>query len=296
MNNLETLNQKVQQWWEENPFTYGVAGRGTDQVGAINYAEMNLTYFQDIERRFRKHSRGAGQQNGAPLLSNLVDYQWLKGKKVLDIAVGSGFSTVAFAKGGAEVVGIDITPFAVAQTKKNLELRGLRGEIIQMDAQAMRFPDASFDFVDAWGCLMHMPDTEKAIKEIHRVLKPQGRGLAYMYNKSSWPYWFNIIFLRGILMGQLFRCGFDTTTLTSRYSDGFSMGGNILTKFYTPREVTHMFKEAGFTKIECYPWELSYEPGGWPMKKFPVFRYLPRIIRSFMAKRWGYGLIVKAVK
>ena len=159
----------------------------------------------------------------------------------------------------------------------------------------MTFGDNMFDFVNAWGCLMHMPDTQEAIKEIHRTLKPDGRALAYMYNKSSWPFWFNIIFMRGILMGKLVIYRFNIDKLTSRYSDGFSVGGNMLAKFYTPREVEKMFKKAGFSKINIFPFELPKEPDQWPAAKMPLFKYLPGKIKRRM-QRWSYGLIVQAQK
>src|SRR3989344_3583359 len=292
----DKLNKKINNWWDANPFTWGISDKSDDLVGRVDMSKMDLTYFQEIERKFRKHCKDGAEKDGAPLLSNLVDYDWLRGKKVLDIATGSGFAMVAFIKGGADVVGIDLTNFAVEQAKKNLAVRGLSGTVMQMDAQNMNFADESFDFVNAWGCLMHMPDTEKAIKEIYRVLKPKGKVLAYMYNKSSWPFWFNLVFLRGILMGQLFRYGFNIDRLTSRFSDGFSVGGNPLAKFYTPKQAAMFFKNAGFSNVEAFPWQLPYEPDGWPMKTFPIFRYLPKKIKNFMSKRWGYGLIVKAEK
>lgn len=296
MSNQEKLNKAVEDWWDRNPFTFGVFNTKRDQVGAIDLSQMNLAYFREIERKFRKNTRGGAQEDNKPLFSKLVDYQWLKGKRVLDVAIGSGFSMVVFLEGGAKVTGIDISNFAVQFAKKNLECRNLSGEVLKMDAQNMQFPDESFDFVNAWGCLMHMPDTEKAIREIYRVLKPGGRALAYMYNKSSWPYWFNIIFLRGIMLGQLFKHHFNTTKITSRYSDGYSVGGNMLTKFYTPGQARKMFISAGFNTVNCFPWKLPYEPDSWPIRRFPIFRYLPSFIKSFMAKRWGYGLIVKAEK
>lgn len=292
-------NKAVENWWNENPFTLGAAKKDynkEDLVGRIDFDKMDLSYFQEIERKFRKHTRFGGQEDGMPILSKLVDYQWINGKKVLDIAVGSGFSMVSFVAGGADVTGIDITDFAVKQSKINLHAKGLKGEVIKMDAQKMSFQDASFDFVNAWGCLMHMPSTERAISEIYRVLKKDGKLLAYMYNRSSWPFWFNIFFLRGILLGELIRYRGDVTKLTSRYSDGSAKEGNALTKFYTPKQVKNMFEESGFINVSVLPWELPEEPNHWPMRKFPVFKYLPKKIKKYMAKNWGYGLIVKAEK
>ncbi len=292
---LSHQTKTVEEWWNNNPFTWGLSDKSTDLVGRIDPTHMDLRYFEEVERKFRKHTRGGSQADGAPLFSSYVEYEWLRGKRALDIAVGSGFSMVALIKGGANVVGIDLTDFAVMQTKRNLELRGLTGVVQKMDAQRMNFPDATFDFVNAWGCLMHMPDTQGAIKEIYRVLKPDGRALAYMYNKSSWPFWFNIIFLRGILMGKLISYRFDIDKLTSRYSDGFSVGGNMLAKFYSPREVERMFKKAGFSKVRAFPFRLPEEPDLWPTRAFPIFKYLPKSIKKTLNK-WSYGLIVQAQK
>lgn len=289
-------NKEVAGWWENHPFTWGISKESRDLVGRIDPSKMNLDYFEEVERKFRKHTRGGAQEDGQPLFSKLIDYAWIKGKKILDIAVGSGFSMIAFIKGGGNVVGIDITEFAIDQTKRNLACRGLTGEAIKMDAQKMSFPDASFDFANAWGCLMHMPDTQQAINEIYRVLKPRGMAFAYMYNRSSWPFWFNIIFLRGILLGKLITYRFDIDRLTSRYSDGFSVGGNMLAKFYTPKQAATFFSDAGFRSVKAFPLNLPYEPSGWPMKKFPIFKYLPQRIKAYMSKNWGYGLIVQAEK
>lgn len=285
----------VEVWWNNNPFAFGVANTSGDQVGTIAPDKMDAAYFNDVERHFRKHHNGAAQETGAPLFSKIVDRAWLKDKDVLDIAVGSGFSAVSFAEAGARVTGIDLTDFGVAHAQKNFAVRGLPGTILKMDAQHLTFPDNSFDFVDAWGCLMHMPDTEGAIKEMYRVTRPGGRVLAYMYNKSSWPYWFNIIFVRGILMLGLLRFKGDTVRLTSRYSDGYSLGGNMLTKFYTPGEVGYMFKQAGFKNVVSKPWEIPHEADHWPMRSIPLFKYLPVSIKHWLS-HYGYGLIITAEK
>ena len=286
-------NTEVRDWWEEHPFTWGISDKSADLVGRIDFEAMNLPYFEEVERKFRKHTRGGAQEDGAPLFSKLIDYTFIRGKKVLDIAVGSGFSMVALIRGGGEVTGIDITDFAVEHAKRNLTVRGLSGTVLKMDAQKISFGDSSFDFVNAWGCLMHMPQTERAIAEIYRVLRPGGRVLAYMYNKSSWPFWFNLIFLRGILLGKLIAYRFDIDRLTSRYSDGFSVGGNMLAKFYSPKQAVALFAAAGFKNVRATPLNLPYEPDGWPFKRFPIFRFLPARVKAYLSKNWGYGLIVQ---
>lgn len=287
--------ESVKDWWNAHPFAFGVSNEKRDQVGTVPFSRMDRAYFDSIEKRFRKHHRFAAQKDGAPLLSNLIDYATLKGKKVLDIATGSGFAAVALAEGGAEVTAIDLTPFAVAHAQRNFASRNLVGTVLQADAQNLPFPDNSFDIVLAWGCLMHMPDTAEAIREIKRVLKPGGTTVAYMYNKRSWPFWFNIVILRGVFLLGLVRYGFNLTKLSSRYSDGYSEGGNPLTKFYDPEEVGEMFKASGFSESKAGPWQLPEEPDNWPLRSFPFFKFLPPWVKRKISY-FGYGLIVEARK
>ncbi len=294
---MDKQTQDIQNWWNNNPFTLGVGKsdyKKHDLVGRPQ-GDLNLGFFEEIEKRFRKHSGIGAQEKGEILLSKLVNIN-LKNKDVLDIATGSGLFAISFAREGAKVVAIDLTPYAVEEAKTNFKVRNIEGKVMQMDAQHMSFENNSYDFVNAWGCLMHMPNTDEAINEIYRVLRPEGEVLAYMYNKSSWPFWFNIFFLRGIILGGLLKYKGNITKLTSRYSDGASTGGNMLTKFFTPEEVRKMFENVGFKKVEVFPWNIGYEPDHWPMRSFPIFKFLPQRIKAWMAERWGYGLIIKAKK
>lgn len=291
------LNADVEAWWDTNPFAYGISNDERDQVGTIAFEDMDLSYFEEIERKFRKHShRGAQSKPGEPLFSHLIDYDSISGKDVLDIAVGSGFSMIEFIRQGAKsVTGIDLTSFGVEHAARNLEVRNLSGEIKKMDAQAMTFPDNSFDFACAWGCYMHMPDTKKAIHETYRVLRPRGKVMAYLYNRDSWPFWFNTMLVKGVFMGGLLRYKFNITKLTSRYSDGFSRGGNPLTKFYSKKQVKKMFLDAGFVNVKVVPFALPQEPDNWPFGRYPLFKYLPVSIKRWLS-RWGYGAIVTGEK
>jgi hypothetical protein len=101
--------------------------------------------------------------------------------------------------------------------------------------------------------------------------------------------------MRGILMLGLLKTGFDTIKLTSRYSDGYSIGGNMLTKFYTPKEVAEMFKRAGFKQVVSKPFVLVDAVDTWPMRRMPFFKYLPFFVKAYLAQ-FSYALIVTAEK
>lgn len=53
------------------------------------------------------------------------------------------------------------------------------------DAEHLPFADDEFDLVYAWGVLHHSPDTERALREAQRVLKPGGRLKIMLYHRHS---------------------------------------------------------------------------------------------------------------
>ena len=54
----------------------------------------------------------------------------------------------------------------------------------------MPFADATFEYVYSWGVLHHTPGIDRAIAEIHRVLKPGGGVGVMLYNRESLLYRF----------------------------------------------------------------------------------------------------------
>lgn len=268
----ETLKQKVRGWWDEHPFAYLIKGE----------EEGSWVFYRNIDRKVLKwmspwaHTR-------YPLLSNLVDYSELKGKKVLDIACGTGWTTEQFIRAGADVTAIDLTPKAVELTKRRLAMYGLEARVLEADAEHLPFEDNNFDYVMAWGCLMHTPDTEQAIREIYRVLKPGGKGGAMMYNKSSIHWWWGIWFGKGILRGKRFRMGLQE--LTNRYTDGVDVGGNMLTKFWTPSQFKKLWSI--FPKVSVVTYDRPELVSDLPARKLPLGRILPYRLRKWIAYRFG---------
>lgn len=282
--------QDVASWWEKNPFTYN----GTQGVGKPNSPEMTLKQFQKIETRFRRHG-SSYQKVGEPLLSNFIPYHLIRGKPVLDIACGTGVVAVEMARQDCSLTAIDITEFAVSTTKLNLKLRGLEGSVLRMDGQELEFPDGSFDFVSAHGCLMHMPNMDAALAEIFRVLRPGGMTYAWVYNKG-WYFWFGIVFLRGFFLGKLLKYRFNLTKLSSRYSDGSHAEGNVHTIFLSSKELRRKYERCGFIVDEI---GVVYNPAdmdAFPTLKFPFGKFLPEFIRKFIGRKMGLGLRILARK
>jgi ubiquinone/menaquinone biosynthesis C-methylase UbiE len=98
---------------------------------------------------------------------------------VLDVAAGNGNASLAAARHFARVVSTDYVPELLEQGRRRAEADRLPIEFREADAEALPFPDASFDVVLSTFGVMFAPDQERAAAELQRVVKPGGRiGLA----------------------------------------------------------------------------------------------------------------------
>lgn len=93
-------------------------------------------------------------------------------KIVLDIASGAGYGAALLADKAKKIIGMDFSNDAVKYAKSLYNKKNL--EYIQGDAQKMPFKDSSFDVVVSLETIEHLPRPEEFVKEVIRVLKPDG--------------------------------------------------------------------------------------------------------------------------
>ena len=109
----------------------------------------------------------------------LAGYAWaltripgVAGKTLLDCACGTGYGANRLAEGALKVVGVDVSPEAVARCREVYKQENLSFEC--MDASALKFPDACFDGVVSQDTVEHVKDDCAFLSEMKRVLKPGG--------------------------------------------------------------------------------------------------------------------------
>ena len=109
--------------------------------------------------------------NTPAFLEMLPDAEGLSG---LDVGCGEGHNTRLLAERGARMTGIDISKTFVrhAREEESRNPRGIRYE--KASAVRLPFEEASFDFAVAFMSLMDIPEVEKVLAEVFRVLKPGG--------------------------------------------------------------------------------------------------------------------------
>ncbi|HDX1192812.1 TPA: bifunctional demethylmenaquinone methyltransferase/2-methoxy-6-polyprenyl-1,4-benzoquinol methylase UbiE [Pasteurella multocida] len=111
-----------------------------------------------------------------------------KGHKVLDLAGGTGDFTAKFSRlvgPSGEVILADINDSMLRVGREKLRNLGVVGNVnyVQANAEALPFPDNTFDCVIISFGLRNVTDKDKALRSMFRVLKPGGRLLVLEFSK-----------------------------------------------------------------------------------------------------------------
>lgn len=95
--------------------------------------------------------------------------------RVLDIGCGPGFFEALLGSNGYQVTGIDYTEGMLDQAMDNAAKAGADARFYRMDAQALSFPDESFDLIVTRNVMWNLQNPEKAYDEWLRVLRKGGK-------------------------------------------------------------------------------------------------------------------------
>jgi SAM-dependent methyltransferase len=132
----------------------------------------------------------------------------------------------------------------VEATTARLQLRGLDATVAEADAERLPFGQCEFDFVWSWGVIHHSSRTGRIVREIARVLVPDGECRVMVYNRLSGGLkatFFREHFLKGGFLRQSIEESLYRTT------DGFSA------RYYVPEQFEDLFRTffRDVTSIVC---------------------------------------------
>jgi len=102
----------------------------------------------------------------------------VQGARILDIGCGDAGVIIAFAEAGARVAGLELDEKSLRRAAIRAEEHGVDATLAKGIAESLPFPDASFDLVILDNVLEHVTDRAGTLREIRRVLRPDG--LLYM--------------------------------------------------------------------------------------------------------------------
>jgi SAM-dependent methyltransferase len=149
------------------------------------------------------------------------------GGRVLDVATGPGYVAAAAARRGASVVGVDFSAAMVAEARRHHPAV----EFQEGDAEALAFPERSFDAVVMNFGLLHLGRPEQALAEAYRVLRSGGKVAFTVWARPEEARGF------GIVLRAIQTHGSMTVPLPP---------GPPFFRFSEPAECRRVLRDAGF--------------------------------------------------
>jgi SAM-dependent methyltransferase len=251
-----------------------------------------------------------------PHLDELAEFGHHPGHVVVEVGCGIGTDGTRFLEGGARYIGIDSSDTAVRTARATFDLLQLDGAVVSADATSLPIRSGTVDFVYSNGVLHHIDETQAAVDEICRILRPGGRCVVMLYHRSSLNYRINILVLRRLGLLALFVPGavaliskvtgeppqtleghrqllrkhglrylVDHRLFLSNNTDG---PGNPLSKVYSGREARRLFRS--FRHVETQVRYLN-------LRTLPVLDgILSDRLKERLARRWGWHLYVRATR
>jgi ubiquinone/menaquinone biosynthesis C-methylase UbiE len=175
---MDDLTASVKDYWDAHTLGKQYIKDESLKIGSLEFFEhirpwMNPYKFPEIMPRISKNAKK------------------LKGKHLLEVGCGMGFDSAEFMKRGVRVTATDLTPNAIELAKKHFKLLNLKPESVETaNVLNLHFKDNTFDAVWACGVLHHTGNTQRAIDELFRVLKPGGRAIvSHLYRRPSWMFY-----------------------------------------------------------------------------------------------------------
>jgi ubiquinone/menaquinone biosynthesis C-methylase UbiE len=157
--------------------------------------------------------------------------------RVLDIACGTGIvarTVAARLQGQGQITGLDLNPAMLRVARRISAAAGLEIAWSQGDAQALPFPDASFDIVFCQQGIQFFPDRAAAVAEMYRVLAPGGEAAV-----ACWRGLARNPFFAHFAQAVQQRVGSDALTTPFVLDD--------------PRELSGLLQQAGFQDVSVEP-------------------------------------------
>jgi SAM-dependent methyltransferase len=241
-------------------------------------------YFDEVEAR---------RYFVEPHIPAFAQFERWAGKRVLEIGCGIGTDTIAFARAGADVTAVDVSPRSLALARRRAEIYGLEDRTRFLLADAERLADVvspePYDLVYSFGVIHHTPHPPRAVEQIRRHYIHDETVLKVMlYHRFSWKA-LSILLTQG--HGAIWRLD----ELVARNSE--AQTGCPVTYTYTKRQAERLL--SGFCVRDCrvdfiFPYRVA-DYVQYRYVKTPFFRWLPAPVFRTLQRHLGWHLCITAM-
>ena len=264
---------EVKQFWDRRPCNIR---HSTKPLGS-------LEYFEEVEKR---------KYFVEPHIPGFAEFEKWQGKRVLEIGCGIGTEATNFAKHGAHLTVIELSPESLEVAKKRFAAYGLEADFILGNAEELDVLLAGqdkFDLIWSFGVIHHSPHPETILKKCNDFLKDDGEIRMMVYSKISYKLFY--------LMKETGIWDFgNLDTLIASYSE--AQTGCPITYSYTINGARKLFSDytvVDIRKEHIFPWNvqkyIKYE-----YEKEDCFKNLPDDLFREIESELGWHMLITAKK
>lgn len=266
--------EQVRSYWDQRPCNVRHSPKATG----------TREYFDEVETR---------KYFVEPHILRFAEFERWRGKRVLEIGCGIGTDTTNFARHGAKVTAVDLSPQSLELAKTRINLYGFSAQVQFYCGSAeelTRFlPVEPYDLIYSFGVVHHTPHPERVMEQMRHYARPGTVVKLMVYYRHSWKvFWI----LMGYGKGRFWRL----KELIAEHSE--AQTGCPVTYTYTREEGRRLIESSGFHQTgvfvdHIFPYRIpnyvkyEYEKA-WP------WSVTPRPVMRWMERHFGWHLCLTA--
>jgi 2-polyprenyl-3-methyl-5-hydroxy-6-metoxy-1,4-benzoquinol methylase len=266
--------EQVRTYWDQRPCNIRHSPR---PVGTREY-------FDEVEAR---------KYFVEPHIPQFANFERWRGKKVLEIGCGIGTDTVNFARHGAIVTAVDLSPQSLKIAAQRVEVFGLADRVRFYSGSAEELisflPPDTYDLIYSFGVIHHTPHPERVLEQMRSYAGPGTTVKVMVYHRHSWKvFWI----LMGYGKGKFWRL----RELVAEHSE--AQTGCPVTYTYTRRQARQLLESFGFQVKDVsvdhiFPYRIPDYVQYRYVKSWP-WSWTPAPVFAWMERHFGWHLCLTA--
>lgn len=238
-------------------------------------------YFDEVEAR---------KYFVEPHIPAFADFFRWQGKDVLEIGCGIGTDSINFARHGAHLDVLELSPESLAIARQRFGVYALKARFFQGNAEELDdiLPQGKkYDLVYSFGVIHHTPSPARVVAAAARRLKDDGELRLMLYSRYSWK-------VLSIYLRRGWREPWNLSRLVARYSE--AQTGCPITYIYSFKQVRELlqgFEIVSLSKDHIFPYRIR-DYVEYRYVKAWYFRWMPDSWHRWLERRLGWHTLIVA--